>query len=176
MRWKIISISSLVFFAGALISASTASAVVSGDVLPAISVKHHEAGQLDLAKLSGKVTVINFWATWCAACKVELKEMEEQFKVFADDHGFQAAYVSLDRDPGKAVEWFGSNLKDPAQMLKSLYSDPTFKAAETLKVESFPMTFVIDQNGKVAKIHEGFKEGENSTEEIAKAVAKLLKK
>ena len=172
MRWKLIS--SLVFFAGSL-TASTASAVVSGDVLPGISVKHHQAGQLDQAKLSGKVTVINFWATWCAACKVELKEMEEQFKAFSDEKDFHVAYVSLDKDPTKAVEWFNSNLKDPAQMLKSLYSDAAFQAAETLKVESFPMTFVIDKNGKVAKIHEGFKEGEKSTEEIAKAVSALLR-
>lgn len=172
MRWKLLT---SLLFAGTLLPVHSAQAVVSGDVLPAISVKHHEAGQLDQAKLSGKVTVINFWATWCAACKVELKEMEEQFKVFSDEKDFHVAYVSLDKDPAKAVDWFKGNLKDPAEMLKSLYSDAGFLAAESLKVESFPMTFVIDQNGKIANIHEGFKEGENSTEEIAKAVAALLR-
>jgi peroxiredoxin len=172
MAWKLIG--GLVFFVGTL-AGTNASAVVSGDVLPAISVKHHEAGQLDQAKLSGKVTVINFWATWCAACKVELKEMEEQFKAFSDEKDFHAAYVSLDKDPSKAIDWFSTNLKDPSNMLKSLYSDAKFEAAETLKVESFPMTFVIDKNGKIAKIHEGFKEGENSTEEIAKTVEALLR-
>lgn len=173
MRWKLIC--SLAFFGSVLIPSNMASAVVSGDVLPTIEVKHHESGQLDQAKLNGKVTVINFWATWCAACKVELKEMEEQFKVFGDEKDFNAAYVSLDKDPRKAVEWFSGNLKDPNQMLKSLYIDSAFQTAEKLKVESFPMTFVIDKNGKIAKIHEGFKEGENSTEEIAKAVAELLR-
>jgi peroxiredoxin len=173
MRWKLIG--SLAFLGSVLIPSGMASAVASGDVLPTIEVKHHESGQLDQAKLNGKVTVINFWATWCAACKVELKEMEDQFKVFGDEKDFHAAYVSLDKDPNKAVEWFGSNLKDPAQMLKSLYLDSAFQAAEKLKVESFPMTFVIDKNGKIAKIHEGFKEGENSTEEIAKVVAELLR-
>ena len=172
MRWQLIV--SLVVFTVAL-TATSAHAVVSGDVLPAISVKHHEAGQLDQAKLSGKVTVINFWATWCASCKVEQKEMEEQFKAFSEEKDFQAAYVSLDKDPAKAIEWFRVNLKDPAQMLKSLYSDATFQTAEKLKVDSFPMTFVIDKNGKVAKIHEGFKEGENSTEDIAKTVEALLR-
>jgi len=172
MRWKLIV---GMFFMVASIGATKASAVETGDILPEISVKHIEAGQLDLAKLNGKVTVINFWATWCAACKVELKEMEEQFKVFADDQDFHAAYVSLDKDPKKAVEWFGNNLKDPTQMLKSLYSDASFQSAEKLKVDSFPMTFVIDKSGKVAKIHEGFKEGENSTEDIVKAVGALLR-
>ena len=172
MRWKLIA---SLLFAGAFLPAHSASAVVSGDVLPAISVTHYESGQLDQAKLIGKVTVINFWATWCAACKVELKEMEERFKAFSDDKNFHVAYVSLDKDPSKAVDWFKGNLKDPAQMLKSLYSDAGFLAAESLKVESFPMTFVIDQNGKIAKIHEGFKEGENSTEELAKAVAERLR-
>lgn len=154
---------------------SQAHAVVKGDLLPAVAIKGHSAAELNQSSLQGKVTMINFWATWCAACKVEIKEMEEAFKAFSGEKDFQMAYVSLDKDPAKAVEWFNANLKDPQQMLKHLYLDQAFEAAEALKVESFPMTFVIDRSGKVSYLQAGFKEGENSTEDMAKTIGVLLR-
>lgn len=173
-----IDLKQVVFATGLFFSAAMslpAHAVVKGDVLPAIAVKGHTASELNQASMQGKVTMINFWATWCAACKVEIKEMEEQFKAFAGDKDFQMAYVSLDKDPAKAVEWFSSNLKDPQAMLKHLYMDQAFAAAEALKVESFPMTFIVDRSGKVSYLQAGFKEGENSTEEMAKVIAQALR-
>lgn len=165
-----------VLLTGLVFAAGRAQAVVSGDVLPEISVKHHQAGQIDQSKLQGKVTLINFWATWCAACKIELKEMEDQFRAFSGEKDFQVAYVSLDKESGKAVEWFNSNLKDPKQMLENLFLDPAFEAAEKLKVESFPMTFIIGRDGKVAQVIEGFKEGEHSTDGMVKTIGQLLRR
>lgn len=166
----------LFILTGFLCSTGQAGAVVNGDVLPEIAIKHHQSGQIDQAKLKGKVTLINFWATWCAACKVELKEMEDQFRVFSGEKDFQVAYVSLDKEPAKAIEWFNTNLKDPKPMLEHLFLDPAFAAAEKLKVESFPMTFIIDQDGKVVQMVEGFKEGEGSTDSMVKTIGRLLRR
>lgn len=173
-----IDLKRVIFSTSLFISAAIslpAQAVVKGDALPAIAVKGHSAPELNQTAMQGKVTMINFWATWCAACKVEIKEMEEQFKAFAGEKDFQMAYVSLDKDPAKAAEWFATNLRDPQQMLKHLYLDQAFEAAETLKVESFPMTFIVDRTGKVSYVQAGFKEGENSTEEMVKAIAQMLR-
>lgn len=158
-----------------LLFAGHAAAVTKGEPLPAIDVKGVNQGELNQSTLQGKVTMINFWATWCAACKVELKEMEDHFRAFSGDKDFQMAFVSLDKDPSKAVEWINANLKDPQQMISHLYSDASFAAAETLSVESFPMTFVVGKDGKVAHIQAGYKEGENSTEEMAKTIEGLLR-
>lgn len=155
--------------------ATPALAINVGEPLPALSVKHIKDGALDNATLNGKVTIVNFWATWCAACKVELLEMEDLFKPLAAEKDFQMAFVSLDKESEKATEWFQSNLKEPDLFLKSLYMDSGFETADKLNVDAFPMTFVIGRDGKVAYVQNGFKEGESSTEKIAKLAAEMIR-
>lgn len=161
----------------AMLWGSTAHAVEVGGILPDVSIaKHETGGALTNASLQGKVTVINFWATWCAACKVELIEMEDQLKPYLTNDEFQVAFVSLDKDPAKAAEWFQANLKNPALFMKHLYSDAQFEAADKLKVDSFPMTIVIGKDGKIEHVQRGFKEGEDSTARLVRLSSDLLKK
>ena len=153
-----------------------AHAVEVGEALPEVALKAESGTQtLSNSAMSGKVTLINFWATWCAACKVELIEMEEQLKPYLTDKDFQVAFVSLDKDPAKASEWFQANLKEPDLFLKHLYSDAAFEAADALKVDSFPMTLIIGKDGKIAHMQKGFKEGEDSTAKLVKVSSSLLK-
>lgn len=120
-----------------------------------------------------KVTVINFWATWCTACKVELKEMKAEFAELFKSPKFEFAMIALDSNPKLAVDWVKSNLADD-RLLKQLYHDPEFKLAEDMGIDEFPMTFLVDAKGKIVKIHRGFKEGEGSTKKIAEAATELL--
>jgi thiol-disulfide isomerase/thioredoxin len=154
---------------------TAASAVTVGEALPGTRLQHVKEGALDNAAMTGKVVVINFWATWCAACKVELVEMEDQLKPLLGEKDLNVAFVSLDKDPAKAVEWFQGNLKDPDLFLRHLYADAAFEVADKLKVDAFPMTIVIDRDGKIVHVQRGFKEGEGSTEQIVKLSEKLLK-
>lgn len=158
-----------------LLTAGQALAVAVGEPLPAVSIKHLKDGALDNAGLTGKVTIVNFWATWCAACKVELLEMENELKPLTAEKDFQVAFVSLDKEPAKAAEWFQSNLKEPDLFLRHLYMDAAFENADKLSVDSFPMTFVIGRDGKIVHVERGFKEGEGSTAKMAKMASDLLR-
>lgn len=124
-------------------------AVDKGDLFPDVKVAGYKSGVLDKAKLMGKVTVINFWATWCEACKVELKEMETVFAPLLKNKRFQFSFVTLDKNPQKAAQWVKENLKDSETYLGYLFKDPDFKVADELNVDSFPMTLIIDSSGKV---------------------------
>jgi peroxiredoxin len=147
-------------------------AAESGETLPGFRVKGAEGGSLDNGQLKGKTTVINFWATWCEACKVELLEMEAEFKPLLDAGKVQLAMVSLDKDPSEAAGWLKKNLKDPGFGLKRLYFDPDFAMAESLGVDSFPMTFVVDGEGRILAKQKGFTKGEGSTAKLADLVRK----
>lgn len=141
-------------------------AVKVGDVLPRIAV------QDDSGKVSqpwvGKQTLINFWATWCDACKIELKEMESEVAKLNPNR--QVVFVSLDKEPKKAKDYFTKEFKAASPMLGSLFYDSKFEMADMLGVSSFPMTLIVDENGKVLKIQDGFKPGSGSTEALFKAL------
>ncbi len=152
-----------------------AKAVVVGDALTGISLKPFQGQDLKSEAFGGKITLVNFWATWCAACKVELLEMEEKLAAKFGDANFQIAFVALDKEPAKAAEWFRSHLKAPAKMLPHLYVDAAFELADKLGVDSFPMTIIIGRDGRVAHVQKGFKEGQGSTDKLVKLSEDLLK-
>ncbi len=149
--------------------------IAEGDFFPKVEIAKNEKGKFHSDMLKGKVTVVNFWATWCEACKVELKEMQQDFASLLKEKDFQFMFVSLDKDPSKASTWVRENMKDAESFLEYLYQDPEFSTADSLNVDSFPMTFVIGKDGKIIKIQRGFKEGEGSTRQIAEAVQGILK-
>ncbi len=150
-------------------------AITEGEAFPnSVVIKAYKDGELNQQKMIGRVTIVNFWATWCESCKVELVEMEDKFSPLLTHKDVQLAFVSLDKDPDKAGGWFSGHLKKPDAFIKFLYKDPEFVAAETLGFDSFPMTLVIDKEGVVKYVQKGYQEGTNSTEKIVDFTKKLL--
>ena len=164
MRTNILRITLLSFLSA--LWATSALAVKVGDTLPKIEVK--DPSGKPTQPWAGKVTLINFWATWCDACKVELREMDKELAKVSPDH--KVVFVSLDKDPAKAKDYIAKEFKGSPAMQASLHSDEAFKLADALGLESFPMTLVVDQSGKVIKIQEGFKEGTGSTAALFEAL------
>jgi len=154
-------------------SSGVAQAITVGEALPSLKVIRPDSGADAPLETSGKVTVVNFWATWCESCKVEIKEMKEKFATLIGQKDFQMAFVALDKEPKKAAAWFRDNLKDEA-FLTHLYADPTFKIADQLEVDSFPMTLIIGKDGKVAHIQKGFDATKPTTDEIKTKANALL--
>ena len=172
-RIKCAALVALAVFGGMSV---TAKAVTVGDKLTDLSVKGFSDGELNEGALKGKVTVVNFWATWCASCKVELVEMEQKFIGLLEKKNFKLAFVSVDKDPQAAAEWVKKNLKTPDKFLSFLYKDPEYATAESLNLDSFPMTLVVDHEGVVRQIQRGYVEGKGSTEQLAKTADELLAK
>lgn len=159
---------------GALVlatAASSAIAVTEGEVMPAVEIKSSD-GKTPL-DWKGKVTVLNFWATWCEACKVELKEMNADFAPLHERKDAVVGYISLDKDPEKAKKYLEETFGASGAVTQHLGHDASFAAADQLGVDSFPMTIVLDKAGKIVKIQRGFKAGEGSTAAILKAAQAL---
>src|SRR5688500_2735340 len=100
--------------------AHTAFGVAEGELFPKVEITKTSGPAFSSADLQGKVTVINFWATWCEACKVELKEMQTEFANLLGNENFRFMYVSLDKEPEKAVKWVSENVSNPQEFLKNL--------------------------------------------------------
>jgi len=114
------------------------------------SLKDANGAQVALADYKGKVVLLNFWATWCGPCKVEIPWFVEFNKAYKD-RGFAVVGVSLDDDGWRSVKPY----------LAEKRIDYTVVVGDDLVsksyggVDSLPTTFIIDQNGKIAFVHMG---------------------
>src|SRR6266436_4061830 len=82
-----------------------ASSTASDASMPSIVMKDLNDQDVTLAQYKGKVVLVNFWATWCGPCKVEIPWMIE-FQQKYGPRGFTILGVSMDEEGKKAVQPF----------------------------------------------------------------------
>ena len=117
---------------------------------PAFALKDANGQTVHLSDYKGKVVLLDFWATWCAPCKIEIPwfmEFEQQFK----DRGFAVLGVSMDEDGWTTVKPYLQQLKVNYRVV--LGNDQVGEIYGG--VDSLPTTFLIDRQGKIASVHVG---------------------
>lgn len=97
-----------------------------------------------LKELTGKVVLVNFWATWCPPCRKEMPDLEALSKKFAKK-GLVVLAIT-DEERGK-VEAF---LKKDMPVTYPVLLDEGRKVAEQFGVEGIPKTFIYDREGRLA--------------------------
>ena len=117
---------------------------------PDFTLKDADGKTVKLSDYRGKVVLLNFWATWCGPCKIEIPwfmEFEQTYK----DRGFAVLGVSMDEDGWETVKPYIADKKVNYRVLLgdevvgNLYGG----------IESLPTTFLIDKDGRVASVHIG---------------------
>ena len=104
-------------------------------------------GQMvSLADYRGKVVLLNIWATWCPPCVEEMPSMEKLYQEFKDDN-LEILAVSIDALGAEVVGPFMQkyNLTFPALL------DPEGTIRQSYQVTGVPESFIIDQQGVLAK-------------------------
>jgi peroxiredoxin len=102
-----------------------------------------------LSELRGQVVLLNFWATWCAPCRIEIPWFIE-FQKAHESRGFAALGVSLDEDGWDAVKPFVEQRKVNYRVM--IGNDDL---AQLYGATSLPTTFIIDKSGRIAARHVG---------------------
>lgn len=97
---KIFLFVALFSFAAAPLTVAAQTATVK--TAPVFALKDQNSQRLELAKYRGKVVLLNFWATWCAPCRVEMPWFEE-FSNRYRDRGLIVVGLSMDEDGWTAV-------------------------------------------------------------------------
>ncbi|MFZ1085157.1 MAG: TlpA disulfide reductase family protein [Terracidiphilus sp.] len=150
---------------------------LQGKPAPAFTLEDLNGGKHSLADYKGKAVLINFWATWCAPCKIEtpwLIELRNQYAA----QGFEVLGISaddLDRsDPFKLRE-------DKRQIARFVQQEkidyPVLIDADSISqpyggLDSLPTSFYVDRNGVVVAAQLGLTSKDEIEANIKKALGK----
>lgn len=139
----------------------------AGYKAPLFTLKNLQGEPKSLASYRGKVVLLNFWATWCAPCRVEMPSFETLYRRYRS-RGLVVIAVNLDKTGVEKVKQFVEERRlsfpvvlDPQGQVEKLY--PSF---------TIPATYVIDKSGHVVTQVDGAKNWESK--ETFEAVEFLL--
>lgn len=137
-----------------------------GKTFPDFSEKDVMGKPLSIANYKGKVVLVDFWATWCMPCLMEMPNVINTYQKY-HDKGFEIIGVSLDVDQQKLLNF----TKENNMPWQQFFDGQRFNNALAVKygVQGIPMTFLLDRNGKI--IGKDLR-GEELTEAVANAVNK----
>ena len=119
-----------------------------GNKLPEFSLPDADGNSVSVAEIIGrsKLTIIDFWASWCGPCRQEMPSMVKLYEAY-HEQGLEIVGISLDEDKSawqKAVKEMGMKWPQLSD-LKGWQS----AAAELFHVKAIPLTIVIDSNGTI---------------------------
>src|SRR5579863_5579952 len=133
---------------------------------PDFSLKDANGHAVRLSDYRGRVVLLNFWATWCGPCQIEIPwfiEFEQKYK----DRDFAVLGVSFDDDGWKSVRPYIAShniifrIMIGTEKMSQLYGG----------VDSLPSTFIVDRQGRIAAQHLGLVDKSDYQNEILKLLA-----
>lgn len=113
---------------------------------PDFKVYDKEGNEVTLSSLTGKPVVLNFWASWCGPCKIEMKDFEKAYSNYKDDVHF--AMVNLTDGHRETVKTASKYIEDQGFTFP-VYFDTDIDAANTYRVYSVPSTYFINSDGEL---------------------------
>jgi len=139
-----------------------------GQQAPGVTLLTLDGGRASLTDHRDKLVVLNFWATWCQPCTVEMPSLEALWRRYRD-RGLIVVGVCVDRGAPKALlEPYVRNLK----LTFPILLDPDSKTSDRWRVTALPATFLVRPGGEVAGMAMGAREW--NSDEMRALVARLL--
>lgn len=116
---------------------------------PAIdfTLKDLEGNDVSLSDFEGKIVLLNFWATWCKFCDIEMPDLE---KLYTENEGIVVLGVNVGEDIDLVKDYVDEkNLSFPIVL------DETTEIASDYLVSGLPTTYFIDENGMIYGVFPG---------------------
>jgi peroxiredoxin len=128
-------------------------AVLPQSAAPDFTLKSNAGTNLRLQEQRGQVVLVNFWASWCGPCKLEMPHLNRLHDKYRAS-GVLLLGVNIDEDPRAAQ---AATAKLGVKFPVLLDSDRT--VSRLYDMGSMPATVLIDRDGRVRFLHRGYREG-----------------
>ena len=127
-----------------LLAVMIAASAVAQNKAPNFKAQAADGSTIELAKLKGKVVVLNYWATWCGPCRMEIPGFNDVYRKYKGK-GLEIVGISLDQQGWAVVKPY---------IEKAKINYPVVVADETLasaygQIEAIPVTIIIDKKGNI---------------------------
>ena len=128
---------------------------------PDFALKDADGKVVHVSDYRGKVLLLDFWATWCGPCKIEIPwfvDLERKNK----DRGFEVLGISMDEEGWETVKPFIADMGVNYRVV--IGNDSTAQLYGG--VDAMPTTFLIDRTGKIAAVHVGLANRKDFVDEV----------
>ena len=115
-----------------------------GDEAPNFTLRDLAGNVMSLSQLRGKVVLLNFWATWCGPCRVEMPAMDQLYRTLSR-RDFEILAVSTDPQGAAVTRPFQREMGFTFPILH----DSEYRVGLTYGARSIPITFMVDRRGIV---------------------------
>jgi thiol-disulfide isomerase/thioredoxin len=112
--------------------------------VPEVTMLDETGATVSLADYRGSVVLLNFWATWCAPCRVEMPALD-RLQGMRGDEGFAVLTVATGRNSPAAIDRF---FADAGITLLPRLTDPQQQMARAMGVLGLPVTILVDAEGR----------------------------
>lgn len=137
-----------------LLCVSLAGAASVKGPAPNFTLKSLSGKNLKLSEMAGNVVLINFWASWCGPCREEMPLLNALHKKY-QPLGFTVLGVNVEEQTDKARGFLSNYPVDFPILL-----DKENEVSRQYKVIAMPTTVVVDRDGNMRYLHEGYKPGD----------------
>lgn len=121
-----------------------------GDSAHNFSLMDLDGREVTLAEFEGQPVIINFWATWCPPCRLEMPEFQRAYEAHKED-----GLVILAVNVAESAEAVRSFFYDEMGYTYTPLLDEESRVAEAYGAVGLPATFFVDATGEVTAVHRG---------------------
>lgn len=116
--------------------------ITIGGPAPDFQLWNLEGQPVTLSSLQGRVVLLNFWATWCGPCRIEMPAMEQLYRQFPRKD-FEILAISTDAQGSSVTRPF----RDEMRLSFPILHDSDFRVGVTYGTRTLPMTFLVNRHG-----------------------------
>jgi thiol-disulfide isomerase/thioredoxin len=145
----------LIFFI-LFIQSNLSSASEPGELVPTCQADKALKPTVDPSLLTGKVVLIDFWATWCPPC-IQSIPFFNKLGSELRSQGFELLAINVDEDKTTVDDFLKQHPID-----YPIAFDPKGECPKVFDVKVMPSSYLIDKNGKIRKVFLGFRDSDQS--------------